>query len=266
VRDTAGAITGWLLVFRDMTEELELARLREDLTHMLMHDLRSPLALVQSSLEMLPEAHHRLNTEHVEKLADIATRSCQRVLSLIDELLDIGRMERGQINLRLEPVKIDELLDEMAARYAPVAANNRIDFRVEGNGSLPPLRVDRSLITRVLSNLVDNAMKFTPDGGRVRVWAHEAFPADAICLAVQDTGPGIPAEARRRLFQKFQQITGIPARRRGTGLGLSFCKLAVEAHGGEIWVESTVGEGSTFYLTLPVETEETGVLVVAEGL
>ncbi len=256
VRDNAQEITGWLIVFRDMTEELELARLREDLTHMLVHDLRSPLALVQVSLAMVSEAHENQNTAHLERLVQLATRSCERVLVLIDELLDIGRLERGQINLRLEPLEIGELLDEMSSRYTPVAATNHIRFSVEGNGSLPALRADRSLLTRVLSNLVDNAMKFTPDGGSVRVWAHYTSPPHTIRIAVEDTGPGIPAEGRQRLFQKFQQIADIPGRRRGTGLGLSFCKLAVEAHGGEIWVESTVGRGSTFYVTLPIAVEE----------
>jgi two-component system, NtrC family, sensor histidine kinase KinB len=256
VRDYGGAIIGWLLVLRDRTKEMELARLREDLTYMLVHDLRSPLALAQTSLAMVSEAHAKQRTQELEKLISIATRSCDRVLTLVDDLLDIGQLEQGKLNLHLEPLEVGELLDEMAARYTMVAAAHRIDLYIEGNGDWPSLRVDRSLITRVLSNLVDNAMKFTPEGGRVKVWTQHASPASPLHLAVQDTGPGIPVEARQRLFQKFQQIPGIPGRRRGTGLGLSFCKLAVEAHGGQIWVESTVGEGSTFHVSLPVEAED----------
>jgi two-component system, NtrC family, sensor histidine kinase KinB len=256
VRDQADEITGWLLVFRDMTGELELARLREDMTNMLVHDLRSPLSVVQTSLAMISEPYERNNAANVEKLVSLATRSCERLLALVDELLDIGRLERGQLTLHLEPVALEELLEEIWGRYTPVAAANRIDFHVERNGGWPHLRVDRSLVTRVLSNLVDNAMKFTPDGGSVQVRARYEPLAPTLRIAVEDTGPGIPADAQQQLFQQFHQVPGIAGRRRGTGLGLSFCKLAVEAHRGDLWVESMVGRGSTFYLTLPVNSSK----------
>jgi signal transduction histidine kinase len=126
------------------------------------------------------------------------------------------------------------------------------------DADLPNVNVDRALFLRVLSNLVDNALKFTPDGGRVQLWARcdpEVAP-DMLLVGVRDTGPGIPPEYLDRVFEKFQQLPSTRGRRRGTGLGLSFCKLVVEAHGGSIWVESNVGEGSTFLMTLPLIEHE----------
>jgi two-component system, NtrC family, sensor histidine kinase KinB len=254
VREAEGTITGWLLVFRDLTEELELERLREDLTGMLVHDLRSPMSLVLASVSMLPEAMTRLDQEQTDRLIDIAQRSGERILTLIDDLLDISQLERGQLPLNAESTVVDDLFREVMARYTPMAFSNDISLVSDVDDGLPVVDVDRSLILRVLSNLLDNALKFTSDGGEVQLTAREdarSAPGYVI-FSVRDTGPGIPYEARPRLFEKFQQVPNIHGRRRGTGLGLPFCKLAVEAHGGQIWVESEVGKGSTFSLTLPI--------------
>ncbi len=255
VRDRDGTISGWLLVFRDMTEELELERLRVDLTDMLVHDLRSPMSLVLASLSMLEETYAERDDDQVERLIGIARRSSDRILSLIDDLLDIGRLERGQLPLTLEVVAIDELLAELHTRYLPIASASQVQLQVDCPPDCPQLRIDHSLVSRVLANLVDNGLKFTPDGGAVMVWVRldsQRLP-DQVLIGVQDTGPGIPDEAHPQLFEKFQQVPHIRGRRRGTGLGLPFCRLVVEAHGGRIWVDSQVGVGSTFLLTLPVD-------------
>ncbi len=258
VRDLGGQVSGWLLLFRDLTEELELAQLRGDMTDMLVHDLRSPMSLVLASLATLLEAYERHEDAQVERLVAIARRSSDRVLTLIDDLLDVGQLERGQLPLRRQPTAIGELFRETSARYSPVAAASHITLQVEHDTGLPELSVDRSLVTRVLANLVDNALKFTPDGGHVRLWATtESDSGDGhLLVGIADTGPGIPLDFRQRLFEKFQQIPTIRGRRRGTGLGLPFCKLVVEAHGGKIWVESEVGAGSTFYVLLPLTAGE----------
>ncbi len=256
VREVEGTITGWLLNFRDLTEELELERLREDLTGMLVHDLRSPMSLVLASVSMLPEATTRLDQEQVDRLIAIARRSGERILALIDDLLDISQLERGQLPMSIQSASISQLFHEVTARYMPMASANDIVLTADAGDGFLSVDVDSSLILRVLSNLVDNALKFTPNGGEVKLSAEEdprSAPGSVI-ISVRDTGPGIPYSARPQLFEKFQQIPNIHGRRRGTGLGLPFCKLAVEAHGGQIWVESEVGEGSTFSLTLPTAT------------
>lgn len=255
VRDNRGEVTGWLLVFRDLTEELELARLREDMIDMLVHDLRSPLSLVMASLGMLQEATEHQDEEQVDRLLSIAQRSSDRILTLIDQLLDISQLERGQLPVNLESTSVDGLLREVSSRYLPVAAANRIALYSRAEDGLPLVFVDRGLVLRVLSNLVDNALKFTPDGGQVTIWTalDQEDPMGKVVVAVQDTGPGIPVESWPQLFEKFQQVPNIRGRRRGTGLGLPFCRLVVEAHGGRIWVDSEVGKGSTFLFTLPVD-------------
>jgi signal transduction histidine kinase len=253
VYDRDNVITGWLLVFRDLTEELELDRLREDMTEMLVHDLRSPLSMVLASLSMMPESFEARDEDRFGQLMGIARRSSDRILNLINELMDISQLERGELPLSREPTPISDLFSEIIGRYGPVAISNDIDLSVSSDGSLPLLDVDRSLITRVLANLVDNALKFTPDGGDVSLWVRRDENASSgdLLIGVRDTGPGIPTEEMSKLFEKFQQVPNIRGRRRGTGLGLPFCRLAVEAHGGEIWVESEVGQGSTFVMRLP---------------
>ncbi len=258
VRDNAGVITGWLLVFRDLTEELELQRLRDDMIDMLVHDLRSPLSQVMASLAMLGDATEERNADQTDRLIGIAQRSSERMLALIDELLDISRLERGQLPLDLGSTSVDNLLREASARYLAAASANNIALRTEIENGLPMVFVDRSLMGRVLSNLVDNALKFTQDGGEVTVRAEsggEARP-DEVVVSVVDTGPGIPLESQGKLFEKFQQVPDIRGRRRGTGLGLPLCVLVVEAHGGHIWVDSEVGTGSSFFFSLPVDQSE----------
>lgn len=256
VRESEGTVTGWLLVFRDLTEQLALDKLREDLTGMLVHDLRSPISLVQASLSLLQETG--VDGEQEQQLLGIAQRGSERVISLIDELLDIGQLELGQLPMSLESIPVGDLMNEIVARYLPVATTDHIDLRVQIEPGLPDLCADRSLFLRVISNLVDNALKFTPDGGAVTLTAAIATraPEPRLLLSVRDTGPGIPQEALPRLFEKFQQISSVQGRRRGTGLGLPFCKLVVEAHGGRIWVDTVAGEGSTFSLLLPLAGPE----------
>jgi PAS domain S-box-containing protein len=253
VRDREGTITAWLLVFRDMTEEVELARLREDMTHMLVHDLRSPLTVLKSSLEMMKLIGASGDAESLDKFLAMAQRGSERMLSMVNELLDVSKLEAGQLVLHPEPVEVESLLKDTAARLALLASAAQITLEIAAEPDLPPLHVDSQLVARVLNNLVDNAIKFTPDDGHIRLWARldAASAPGAMLVGVSDTGPGIPAEERDKLFAKFQ-VTSTSGRRAGTGLGLAFCKLAVEAHGGEIWAESEPGQGSTFVMTLPI--------------
>jgi len=203
VRDNAGVITGWLLVFRDLTEELELQHLREDMTDMLVHDLRSPLSQVMASLSILGDATEVREVNETDRLIGIAQRSSERMLALIDTLLDISRLERGQLPLDLELTSVDRLLREVSLRYLAAASVNNIALRTEIENDLPAVFVDPSLMGRVLSNLVDNALKFTQDGGEVMMRAEpggEARP-DQVVVSVVDTGPGIPVESRGQLFE-----------------------------------------------------------------
>ncbi len=248
-------VMGWLLILRDVTEEVELNRLREEMTHMLVHDLRAPLANILNTLEL---GHLQANKGEIEYLPTVLTmaeKNGLRMMRLINDLLDIYKLESKTVPLNLQPVPVKLLLDDVAAQFEAVAQEARLQLAVEAAPGLPPLNVDYESVVRLVYNLVDNAIKFTPDNGRVRLWAQldkSDFPPTML-LGVSDTGNGIAPSARTNLFEKFK-FGYASGRRSGTGLGLPYCKLVTEAHGGEIWVESTgqPGEGSTFVVRLPV--------------
>jgi signal transduction histidine kinase len=260
VRGPGEAITGWLLVLRDATEEIELARLKDDMTHMLVHDLRSPLTVLGNSFFFLEEAFTKRDSELFGELMSMARRSGERMTTLVSDLLGIGELESDRIELALELVDTRSLLEEAVLELSPLAASAHITLDILAAPDLPPLYVEPGLIRRVLSNLLDNAIKFTPEGGCVQVWARRQgeLAADQLLIGVSDEGPGIPEGEQHKLFEKFRRVRSVRGRRSGSGLGLPFCKLVVEAHGGRIWVESPSGdgasatEGSTFLITLPI--------------
>lgn len=251
VYDPDSVIVGWLLVFQDMSEEQELDRLRGEMTSMLVHDLRSPLNLIQGAMQQVAFVTSGEKNDEVGLLLEMAQINVERMLEMIDLLLEIGRLESGQILLQRQPVAINELLQETVQQVAPLAQQSAVQVTANTPHPLPAVTGDRDHLSRVLHNLVDNALKFTPDGGHVRVWSR---PENGhLLFGVSDDGPGIPIGEQPVLFEKFTQVAGSAGRRKGTGLGLAYCRLAVEAHGGEIWVESEEGAGSTFIVRLPVE-------------
>jgi len=259
VRGKDDVVTGWLLVLRDVTEEIELGRLKDDMTYMLVHDLRSPLTVLGNSFTLMEDAFRDQDEELFKTFTGMAQRSSDRMLGLVNGLLDVSELESDEIELSCEAVDVRALLEETVTQLSPLAASADITIEVWAPADLPPLHVDLGLIRRVLNNLIDNAIKFTPDGRRVRVWARRASERESrqLLLGVSDEGPGIPEEEQHKLFEKFHRVSSVKGRRSGSGLGLPFCKLAVEAHGGRIWVESPSSEmasseaGSTFLMQLP---------------
>ncbi|MCP4427764.1 MAG: GAF domain-containing protein [Chloroflexi bacterium] len=248
-------ITGWLLIFRDTTEEVELLQMRDDMAHMVVHDLRSPLSVTLGSLETIRAWLEMGRMEDVHRLLELAKTGGERMLQLLNDLLDTYKFESGEMPLDLAPMPILPWLTEAKAQFLPIAAETGIMITVDIELNLPPVVADKEHMTRILSNLVDNAVKFTPDGGDIRLWAQVATEANSpmVLVGVSDTGVGIPLEEQDKLFIKFQQNMLTKGRRQGTGLGLTYCKLVVEAHGGRIWVESsgTKGGGSTFMMEFP---------------
>ncbi len=253
--DDRSQVMGWLIILRDVTEEVELSRLREEMTHMLVHDLRSPLSIMLNTLEIGRLQIAEGDMGHLPTVLTMAEKNGQRMLRLINDLLDIYKLENENVPLKLQWVPVKLLLEDVVAQFNAVAQEAGMEMRVDVMEGAPPLYVDYEYVVRLVYNLVDNAVKFTPDNGRIRVWAllDKGTEPHTMLLGVTDTGSGIPASARVGLFEKFK-YGHVAGRRSGTGLGLPYCKLVAEAHGGEIWVESTgqPGQGSTFVVRLPV--------------
>ncbi|MCS7281908.1 MAG: GAF domain-containing protein [Anaerolineae bacterium] len=243
----AASYIQWVL--HDLSERIRLERAREDLVHMIIHDLRNPLSSIMSSLDLIRATvtDPSLNLP-LDQLFDVARRSGERLFLLIDSILDLARLEAGETELRWELISVAELVRETTNQVRPLALGREILLETHLAPDLPPVLGDRELLQRVLVNLLDNALKYTPPGGKVTVTA-EWLPSETLLFAVSDTGPGIPPEHQARIFDRFVRVPG--QRTGGTGIGLAFCKLAVEAHGGKIWVESKMGEGATFKFTLP---------------
>jgi PAS domain S-box-containing protein len=248
--DEADAIQ-WIL--RDITERKELDNLREDLTAMIYHDLRSPLANIVSSLDVLFSMVPEEDKDTVQAILKIAENSTDRIQRLVSSLLDVNRLESGQPVADQKVIDIVALVQQAVRDVEPVARGRRQTVSAKLPESLPPIWVDEDMARRVLINLLENAAKYTPPDGQVEIgadredhWVH---------LRVKDNGPGIPAAEQERIFDKFTRLRG-SNKSGGLGIGLAFCRLAVLGHGGKIWVESELGKGSTFHFTFPVATEE----------
>lgn len=228
---------------------------RKVLVELMVHDLRNPLTVLVSTLELIQvTASQSLSADLVE-LVKNARRSGTVMAGLISDMLDIARLEAGQLTLKPQRLDAAAMLHDAAAQAKVPAEQLRLNVEVAVNGSLPEIEGDQQLIQRVLANLVGNAIAHTPPGGTITLAARPE-PAGQITFSVRDTGYGIPPDQQQRIFEKFAQVERGGTRRRGTGLGLTFCRMAVNAHGGRIWVESTPGEGSTFAFTLAVKLPE----------
>jgi NtrC-family two-component system sensor histidine kinase KinB len=240
-------------VGHDISERVALELMREDLTHMIIHDLRNPLGSIMSILQLIRTSFDEHDeTLPVMKLLSVAMRSGQKLHRLIDSLLDLGRLEAGETELNKKLVSPESLAEEAIEQIQPSTVSREQTMEARVPQGLPQLAADSDLILRVLTNLLENAVKFTPRGGHITLSIEEA--GEDLLFAVSDTGRGIPPESRQRVFDRFARLENSEGIK-GTGLGLAFCKLAVESHGGRIWVESVVGQGATFYFTLPLEAE-----------
>jgi len=268
VRDAAGEVYGQLAVFRDITQEKELEQLREDYTGMLVHDLRAPLTSIMNGVMMVRRGLGGPVTDQQQELLKIAHQGSQTLLELINTMLDISKMEEGRMPLDLQPLAPYAIMDQVIERLQGSASTQRVRIEQHLAVNLPLIEADKDKIVRVLQNLLDNAIKFSPNNGLVTLGAcffdakqecadlptrPPLQAGDWLILWVQDRGIGIPRAYHERIFEKFGQVRG--GKVRGTGLGLTFCKLAVEAHQGHIWVESEEGAGSVFAFALPLKRE-----------
>ena len=238
-------------IYDDITKQVELEEMRQDLTAMLVHDLQSPLGNVISSLELIKSEIPENSNRAVLSMLDIATRSSNHLQTLIASLLDISRLEAGHPVTQFSSVSVSKLLEDVYDIQEPHFNKRHITYHVEMEPNLPNIHVEIGMIRRVLLNLLDNAIKYSLSGQHITVKVRLLTAENQILVSVCDEGGGIPVEYRQLVFEKFQRIQN-KTNSNGLGLGLAFCRLAIEAHGGEIWVDDASEGGARFNFTVPI--------------
>ena len=249
LRNASGAREGAILVLHDLTRLRRLEAVRQEFVANVSHELRTPLSLIKSAAETLLDGG-KADPEVTTRFLSIIDKHASRLTLLIDDLLLLARLDSGRIELQLQPVALQgaaqEAIDDAAliARARRVTLENRVPEAVTAEA-------DPARLRQVLANLIDNAIKYGAEGGRVVVGGR-GLEGARVEITVRDDGPGIPAEAKARIFERFYRADKARSREQGgTGLGLAIVKNVVQAHGGDVRVESAVGKGSEFFITLP---------------
>ncbi|MBK9122741.1 MAG: GAF domain-containing protein [Chloroflexi bacterium] len=254
VSSSDSASIGLMLVFYDRTAQQELERSREELTNMIIHDLRSPLTAVTTSqrllYEMIPKDSPYWSV--VESATGISRRAVKKILNRVDSLLDIAKMQSGGMLVERSSIDFGEIARSVIEELAPLAKELDIEVELIGDGNIPNINVDSDKIERVMLNFIDNALKYSPKHSLVSIHCFPHEPDNGfVRIEVRDQGLGIPEDYKSRLFDGFVQVEGRRSARGGVGLGLTFAKLTIEAHGGRVWIEDNPGGGSIFAFTLP---------------
>jgi two-component system, OmpR family, phosphate regulon sensor histidine kinase PhoR len=253
VRARRSPVSGSWVIIEDVSELRRLQRMRAEFTENLSHELRTPLSTISLLAETLAreadEAGHDLPARMRERINKIEVET-GHLVQMINELLDLSRIERGGPMALLDDVDLVRLAHHATERLRLFAERQGVELAVDAPAQVPVVRGDEERLGQVLINLVHNAVKFSPDGGTVTVAVRPGD--DEIITSVQDQGIGIPQAALTRVFERFYKVDRARVRGGGTGLGLSIAKHVVEAHGGRIWVESDEGAGSTFSVALPI--------------
>jgi PAS domain S-box-containing protein len=252
VTDREGRDLGRLHAFRDVTRERELDRMKDEFVSLVSHELRTPLTSIKGYVDLLIDGDAGEVTEEQKEFLDIVKNNSDRLVLLVNDLLDVSRIEAGRVNLRLQPVDLAGSIHEVATSLRPLMEQKRQSLKLELPADLPQVRADRDRVAQIVTNLLSNAHKYTLEGGAVTVRAQAR--EDRVQVEVSDTGVGMTADERDKLFTKFFRAQN-PATQNvsGTGLGLNIVKSLVEKQGGRIWVTSEPMKGSTFIFTIPTD-------------
>jgi signal transduction histidine kinase len=256
-----------------LIEKRQLQQEREDFVLMLSHDMKNPLTAVIGSIDIIREGCLGSVNEEQSDYLQSAIDSCNEVVAMIDNLLDIRKFEAGKVQMAIHPYNVNELINKLATQFATPARHDGIELSVELESTNVEIAVDKSAFNRVLANLLGNALKFTPEGGQIKISSTAVFgailqslnipdylqlPSDFkktrcfLKVTVSDTGNGMPTDELELIFDRYTQFTRKVGRERGgAGLGLAYCKLAIESFNGVIWAVSEAGAGSEFVILLP---------------
>lgn len=255
VVDASGEVSGVVAVLRDITTQKELERMKSNFLSVVSHELRTPLHSIKGFVEIILMGKTGPVTDIQEDFLKTVRTQTTVLQRMIDDLLEFSRMEAGRVKLALSEVSVAAMAHSVATKLAPLAEEAGLRLGIEMPPDLPEIDADRMRLEQVLTNLVENAIKFTPAGGAITVSAARAGD-DRMRLTVADTGIGIPPDEQEKVFDRFYQVDGSERRAyRGTGLGLSICRHIVERHSGRVWVESdgVAGHGARFHVELPIE-------------
>jgi len=246
---SSGRTVGAVAVFHDVTELQRLERVRREFVANVSHELRTPLTAIRGYAETLLDGGLR-DPEKAAEFVRVMHRHAERLAALIEDLLDLASVEQGQARIALAPVPLPEVLAQVEALTRPIALEKKQTLTLDLPEDLPRVLADRDRLAQVLINLLDNAVKFTPEGGRIEIRARSG--PGKIMVSVEDNGVGIPPQDLGRIFERFYRVERSRDRRvGGTGLGLAIAKHLVQAMGGTIEVESRPGSGTTFHVSLP---------------
>jgi signal transduction histidine kinase len=268
-------LCGSLEIIRDISTLKALEQEREDFVSMLSHDLKTPITAIVGSLDLVRDGRLGTVNEEQREYLDSAVESCAEMVDMIDTLLDIHKFEAGKMVMSFKAEDLTPLIQKIANRFRPIARRANTNLITHVKESFPHVQIDRTKFSRLIGNLISNALKFTPDGGEIEIGAtivrsssdlkkripEQVYPAPEIPakgrflqIFVKDTGCGIAQEDLFTIFDRFVQArTRRKVKSGGTGLGLAFCRKVMDAHHGYIWVESEVGKGSTFFILIPIE-------------
>jgi signal transduction histidine kinase len=251
---------------RDFAAQLEKANqdlkrideMKSEFVSIASHELRTPLASIKNAVQLILQGKTGEINENQKKFLSMADRNISRLTNILNSLLDLSRIESGKIDMKIEELDPRALIEFILSSLKPQADGKSAQLKIEIGKKLPSVYGDREKVEQILTNLVGNAIKFTPEGGEISVSAQPSpRGGNKLAISVRDSGIGISEDQQEKIFEKFHQVEGSLHRSvSGTGLGLAITKGLVEAHHGEIWVESEIGKGSTFTFTLPISEGE----------
>ncbi|MBD3304878.1 hypothetical protein GF339_00815, partial [candidate division KSB3 bacterium] len=244
------AVIGHMIALHDITQEKQLEQMRDDFISMIVHDLKNPLAAIIGFAEIMAERAKKQRISDFERFLTGTLEQANTLHEMVNNILEVHKMEDGSMEIQKNIAKLDEIIMQ-AVRQVEVSAKQRdIAIHTDLPPHLPAVFVDQTKMIRLFANILSNGIKYTPENGTITVRAH--VQDEHILASIADTGKGIPADYLDTIFDRFAQLDRKQhGKSASVGLGLYFCKLVVESHGGEIWAESEEGQGSTFYFTIP---------------
>jgi PAS domain S-box-containing protein len=239
---------GYVGTIEDITDNRLMEKMKSEFISIVSHELRTPLTSIRSSLGLLTTSGIRNNPEKMQRILDIAASNAERLTRLLNDILDLERLETNKFVLNKKSCDAMTLIHQAVDSIQTLAKEENISLQILGNSV--QLWIDEDRILQTLVNLISNAFKFSPPHTTIKITVEET--PDSHLFKIQDQGRGIPSDKIETIFGKFQQVDASDSREKGgTGLGLAICDTIIKQHGGKIWVESVVGEGSTFYFSIP---------------